>query len=151
MTPIKTAALNLAAICLFCLSSFALDPETEKIMPFVSSKSACLKCHNGTALTGSINNTGAACDTLCLECHRDMDRHHGVGMRPFNRPGANLRLTHNKKIACITCHDLNFHRFDSAPWRSESLFEKIFSRKERYKTYYLIINNSNGQLCKKCH
>ena len=151
MTFLKKTALCLAAICFFSICADAFDPETKKIMSFISSKSSCIKCHQNDNLNNMANDPAIACDTSCLECHKNMEKHHGVGMRPDNRLKANLRLTHKNKIACITCHDLNFNRFDGTAWRSESLFEKIFNRKDRYKTYYLIINNSRGQLCKKCH
>ena len=151
MTLLKKTALYFAAICFFSICATAFDPETKKIMPFITSKSSCVKCRQKNNLKSMINDPAIACDASCLECHKNTDKHHSVGMRPDNRLKANLRLTHDNKIACITCHDLNFNRFDDTSWRSESLFEKIFNSNERYKTYYLIINNSNGQLCKKCH
>jgi nitrate/TMAO reductase-like tetraheme cytochrome c subunit len=151
MNPIKKNILYLTAICFLCISSFAFDPETKKIMPFVSSKSSCIKCHQMKNFHYDKNDPAIACDASCLECHKNMDKHHSVGIRPDNRLRPNLRLTQKNKIACITCHDLNFNRFDDASWRSESLFEKLFNKKDSYKTYYLIINNSDGQLCKKCH
>ncbi|MCU0822061.1 MAG: hypothetical protein MUC95_06245 [Spirochaetes bacterium] len=150
MVLIKKIVLS-TIIGLFYVYAFPFDEETNKIMPFISSKSSCIKCHDIKEINDSFNNTAIACDTLCLSCHRDMDKHHGVGMRPYKKVSAGIRLSGKNKIACITCHDLNLKRFDDRPWRSESLFEKIFSRDERYKTYYLIINNSNGELCKICH
>ena len=65
--------------------------------------------------------------------------------------GFNFRLSENKKIACITCHDLNNKRYDKTSWKSESLYDRVFSKPTKYKTYYLVIKNNEGQLCITCH
>lgn len=131
---------------LICTAIPAYDNETKKIMPFVSSKSACLKCHDRS----EIDNPACACDEFCIKCHEDSEKHHSVGARIKDKIGL-FKLTKKNKIACYTCHDLNVQRFDTVSWRSESLFEKVFRGKSRYKTYYLIMRNNNGQLCRKCH
>ncbi len=138
-------------LILIYASSATLDRDTLKIMPFINSKSDCIKCHEKKNIKTKIEKTTKACDTLCFKCHSDTDRHHTVGAKLYADKGNNFVLTGKKRIACVTCHNLNEKRFASTSWRAESLFEKVFRNKSKYKTYYLVTNNSNGQLCKKCH
>ena len=138
-------------VFLFILIPDTGDDGTEKIMPFVNDHSYCLECHSREELNTRCTDPARTCDTFCEKCHKDMDAHHKVGMEvSFKVPG-NIFLINGKRLGCISCHDLKNRRFDDKPWKANSLFGRLFERKEKYKTYFLIKNNSKGQLCKACH
>jgi hypothetical protein len=129
----------------------AFDEETKKNMPFVSSKSFCLECHN-TSETKRLANPSKSCSTYCLTCHKDKkENHHKIGIRTKHSPPLDLEYTERGRIACYTCHNLNNNRYDSESWKSQSIFESTFRKQSKYKTYYLVLKNNNGQLCDKCH
>lgn len=140
-----------ATIIILYSMVMALDPETQKIMPFVSTTRDCLKCHSPDD-ANNFRNPSQACDPMCMMCHKSMGSHHAVGIKLEGDLPAGLGpLTERGKLMCITCHDLRHPRYDSNPWRSESLYESIFQKQRNYKTYYLTVKNSKGQLCNKCH
>ncbi|MDY6934845.1 MAG: hypothetical protein SVZ03_11590 [Spirochaetota bacterium] len=140
-------------ISIISLYAFAVayDKETEKIMPFVASRDYCTECHRKGELKNNQYNVIQTCDNLCLKCHKDITSHHEIGLKIEDQLHQKLHLTEKNRIACFTCHNLGIKRFDSSSWKAESLFESMFKRKSRYKTYYLAIKNDKGQLCKKCH
>ncbi len=125
------------------------DPETLTIMPFVEDSSYCRKCHS--AEETELADPSQACSTYCVSCHEDKSAHHTVGAALPGEQPRGLALSRRGLIACTTCHDLRTRRFDSVPWKSESLFGRVFRRAPRYKTYYLVIRNNKGQLCRECH
>ena len=138
-------------IMISILNSRAQDAETEKIMPFVTDSSYCLECHSQEELDTQYPDTAEACDDYCRKCHTDMEAHHGVGMEVPGDAPAGLPLKTHHRLGCTTCHNLKIPRYDTKPWKSQSLFGKIFAGKSKYKTYFLVKINNNGQLCKECH
>jgi hypothetical protein len=84
-------------------------------------------------------------------CHKDVEKHHPVGPEVEERDKVSLPLLGDKKVGCISCHDLKTARTDTRSWKSQSLFARMFQSQRTYKTYYLRINNSDGKLCKSCH
>lgn len=140
-------------LCLPLLLSvfvWGYDKETAKIMPFVSSNKYCFECHKANDMNIS-SDTTKPCPNICLKCHKDMTGHHKINLKISKKLNFNFPLTKRNRIACYTCHDLKIKRYDSTPWRSESLFDSVFASSKLYKTYYLIIKNNDGDLCKKCH
>ncbi len=137
------------------LSSNGADSETVKIMPFVESASHCRKCHSDKKSAGLLINPALSCDINCMTCHGKkkevMEKHHAVKVRLSFKTKFQFRLSVHNRMMCITCHNLNGKRFDSVSWKSESLFEKMFKGKSRYKTFYLVMRNNKGTLCVQCH
>jgi len=131
--------------------SYGIDNETEKIMPFVNNNTYCAACHKSAEVKEKLKDTTRACDIFCKKCHKNMSKHHPAGVKLKNDLPENITLSSGKKLACITCHDLKVPRYDSVSWKAESLFGSIFKSEKRYKTYYLIIRNNDGDLCRKCH
>jgi hypothetical protein len=132
------------------IAQISIDSETEKIMPFVTNKKICMDCHT-QKLPNIINEPYKACDTYCLTCHNGMaSKHHPSGVRMRKAPES-IDLTSTQRIACISCHNLAEKRFDSSPWRSQSLYDSLFASGKQHHTYYLKEKNVNGELCEKCH
>lgn len=125
--------------------------EVMKIKHLTSSKSNCADCHKEEKKLKYSKIPLKICDTFCLTCHKDVGVHHKVGIRNKFHNRNKLQLTEKNRIACITCHDISQKRFDSISWRAESLYESIFKNNKQYKTFYLVIRNNNGALCKNCH
>jgi hypothetical protein len=142
------AALGIVA---WTLASLSQIDETAKIMPFVHDASSCKSCHASGEQTVWLNEPTRSCSTFCLTCHKEMGPHHTVGSTIETRNPVQFVLTSKKTLACITCHDLKTNRYDSKPWKSESLFGSIFQRGDMYKTFYLVERNNRGQLCRQCH
>ena len=148
----KTVVLYLF-VCLFCafVSNqivFGMDPETIENMPFVISEKYCLECHTEDEAKKYKGSTIQSCNEYCLTCHTV---HHPVGKRMSKDRPENMNFFKRNKIACFTCHNLLNKRYGEESWKSESLFESVFENKDKHLTYYLVINNRKGYLCKQCH
>lgn len=124
------------------------NSETIKIMPFVNDASYCIKCHKNSQFP----EPAKACKTYCSTCHKENNTNHHITDVPLKQKrDFPFELTRRNKITCRTCHDLKTGRHASSPWKAVSLYESIFSKKKKHKTYYLILKNDKGQLCKNCH
>ena len=147
----RTMGMAALLIVVWSLASLSQIDETAKIMPFVHDSSSCKSCHASAEQAAWLNEPAKSCSTFCVTCHKEMGPHHSVGSTIETRNPAQFALTSKKTLACITCHDLKISRFDSKPWKSESLFGSIFQRGAAYKTFYLVERNNRGQLCRQCH
>ncbi len=147
---IKTFVCVLLTVLRYCWVG-AYAPETVKIMPFVLSNKECVKCHTKNEASAFKGKTAQSCYSFCRSCHDDLRGHHEVDKRLARTPSRKMQLKESNKVTCYTCHDLHNKRYDSISWKSESLFESIFSSKKRYKTFYLTEINRNGNLCRRCH
>lgn len=130
------------------------DPGAVETGPCTTGESLCLECHSAGEMETRYTDTRRACDNACFKCHKDaafMGGHHKTGMKvDFNVPGE-IRLTSENRVACVTCHDLKMERFSHRCRKAQSLFARVFSGKKQHKSYYLVMDNRKGQLCKKCH
>lgn len=147
----------LAALAL-PMTVFSLEVEDArsvgclpKGVPETAAK-ACVSCHKD-AQERIASNQYKTCTTYCMSCHKEteMARHHTVGTELPTVPQDALYLTSGKKVACATCHNLSQPRYDSVRWKASSLFDRIFHNENRYKTYFLAMQNDRGQLCLSCH
>ncbi len=138
------------ALILYASVGFAFDDSTIEAMPFVLSSDYCQECHTAKDTRAFQLNTTQSCSVYCTTCHDDLGSHHEVNVFIGEKSPPVIALL-NDKIACFTCHDLKQKRVDQESWKAESLYESMFNKKEVYPTYYLIIKNNEGQLCKQCH
>jgi hypothetical protein len=129
----------------------APDHEAQKAMPVVEQTRDCLACHTSEKDKAKLVETTRSCDANCMRCHKEMEKHHPVGPEVEETDKVSLPLLGDKKVACISCHDLRTAPNDTRSWKSQSLFARLFQGQATYKTYYLRINNSGGKLCKACH
>jgi hypothetical protein len=114
---------------------------------------SCLACHREDGQARWTSHSARACTPFCLTCHggAEMAQHHPIGTALAKETKAGLLLTHERKTACFTCHDLGRPRFDSVRWKAESLYGRLFRRESKFKTYFLTTRNDKGQLCLACH
>jgi hypothetical protein len=146
----KSAIILTLGLCLLATSGTATrDRDSIKIHPFIGNESACRSCHRKKE---SLAEPAMACNTYCRSCHRGIEKtHHPVDVRIKTGGDVGLRLNRNGRMTCITCHNLTRSRYDDEAWRAQSLYESVFRKQERYRTFYLEINNNDGNLCRKCH
>jgi hypothetical protein len=142
-----------ALFCVFLAAPFldsakAIGPPNEKHELFLSSPETCRECHTNEEADSFRGKTAKSCSNNCLTCHKS---HHEFKVWLKRKPRNVLPFRKDQKITCYTCHNLTQKRFDTTPWKSESLFEHYFNTQKMYKTYYLRIKNNEGALCKNCH
>lgn len=153
---IRTTLLLIPIITLILYSFISarnFDSDTIRIMPWIATTESCLKCHAPDDLN-QFSVPAHSCDPNCILCHKTMTsgNHHPVGIKIESTNTVGLGpITQRQKMMCITCHDLRKSRFGGQPWRSQSLYESIFKKKGKYKTFYLVKKNNKGQLCNMCH
>jgi hypothetical protein len=134
------------------LSAMSLPTDdTAQIMPFTRDPAPCLQCHSTTDSAAPARDPAKACDAFCLTCHEDTKQHHKVGIQPPGGRPATLQLNSRHEVVCTTCHDLTGRRFDDSPWKYQSLYQRAFRKSHHYRTYYLVLRNDKGQLCRTCH
>ena len=115
------------------------------------SADACLKCHVRSETAELAARTAQPCRSLCVTCHELTGGHHPVGVPISRRPPAPLLLTRSGTNTCVTCHDVTRPRFESTPWISRSLLERVVHRTRKHRTFHLVLRNDRGQLCRNCH
>ena len=149
MRPLGKIVILSAIIFSIYILALAFDNDSLKIHPFIQSTASCMQCHSKN--DKKIINPVITCSQFCLSCHKNIKNHHSIDVKINGKLREEFKLTAKKRLTCTTCHNLNNNRFDTTSWKAESLYEKAFSGKSQYKTYYLIKKNNNGQLCKTCH
>lgn len=119
----------------------------------LSAEKSCLACHPVDAGARWEGRRSRPCARYCQACHapKAMESHHPIDRKLPKVPPSPLLLTADGMTGCSTCHDLGQPRFDRTRWRAESLFDRLFRRQARYKTYFLAVRNDRGQLCRTCH
>lgn len=112
---------------------------------------ACVSCHAAKAERPMLEaRITVPCKTMCVSCH-SMKSHHPVGVKIDAEVKPPLRLTSEGRNTCVTCHDVTRSRTESVPWVSQSFIQRVMSRSKEHKTYFLVMRNDHGQLCRNCH
>lgn len=115
------------------------------------SADACMTCHATAEAEELAARITRPCRDMCATCHAFREGHHPVGVRLSRPVPAPLLLTKRDTNTCVTCHDVTRPRFESSAWVSQSLFDRAIHRSNRNPTYYLVMRNDRGQLCRNCH
>ncbi len=137
-------------ICIYGLMAL-VDDDAARIHPFIHSDKTCIECHNKVSVKAQMNNTSYICSQQCQVCHTDNSSHHQINVKMGEKLSENIILSSKKRMMCVTCHDPGRARYDNSVWKAESLYEKVFGSGGKFKTYFLIKKNNEGQLCKICH
>jgi len=124
-------------------------------------KEQCLSCHqslpekpmenSGQHIIPDMKTMKKDAVAMCTDCHSDSGNSHVVGVTPEYSVPADLPLTGNKKIDCLTCHYVHGSLKSEIPMASVSAMDRLFSRERLRKSFLLRRNNSNGDLCLACH
>jgi hypothetical protein len=90
--------------------------------------------------------------SMCVECHNQSEQSHEVGgdKIDFTVP-ADLPLSSENTLTCMTCHFMHGSLSSDRPWASVSFMDKLTGHVRLHKSYLLRRNNSNGELCLVCH
>ncbi len=87
---------------------------------------------------------------MCTDCHNEKEGH-VVGVRlDFSVP-ADLPLSENKTISCLTCHYTHGELKSDRPQSSYSLIDRLLDSERLHKSFLIRRNNSHGELCLTCH
>jgi len=134
------------------LSIAAQEPADMPGNRALKDASACTACHQDAQKRWTTHRA-RPCTPYCLTCHTQaaMAQHHSVDVPLLKSLPTPLPLTKEQRMGCSTCHDLSRAREDLVPWKAESLFDRMFRKQRRYKTYFLVQRNERGQLCRTCH
>ncbi len=142
---------KLAGFFWFSTLLFAGPPaSTAKPHP-IRTVQDCQKCHSPGDAYGWQIGSNNECRRYCYGCHSIERQHHPTGHVVEVSLPKGIVLTAKRQITCRSCHNLQSPAEDSKAWRSESLFDSMFRKQLIYKTYYLIMRNNKGQLCRSCH
>lgn len=120
---------------------------------------ACAKCHVETPRKGRVTRPlrfKKDIVSLCLDCHHEKDvaNLHPVDIRPGMDVPPALPLDEEQTITCATCHDPHMPSEADNAYVAEALTSRllsIFTRKDRYRTFFLRQPNPKGELCSLCH
>jgi hypothetical protein len=93
--------------------------------------------------------------TLCTSCH-SAPVVHPIDIVPRRGISGILPLDADGTMTCITCHAPHSSPHASERYVGRSLFEKLRDTvfpflSGRFRTYFLRVRNSRGELCEKCH
>ncbi len=89
---------------------------------------------------------------MCVECHNQSEQSHEVGGDKIDFPvPADLPLSAENTLTCMTCHFMHGSLTSDRPWASVSFMDKLTGHERLHKSYLLRRNNNNGELCLVCH
>lgn len=93
------------------------------------------------------NQDGVA---MCASCH-DASRGHKVGLEIDFPVPADLPLSAENDISCLTCHYTHGKLESDRPQASFSFMDRMLDAERLHKSFLLRRNNSDGELCLTCH
>ena len=144
-------------------SAVALPPEfNPHEIANLTPSTQCLECHTENPSTylkpSSVGilpdwNTYKLDGTaMCVQCHDAETAGHEVDgtVIDFTVP-ADLPLTGENSLMCMTCHYMHGSLSSDRPWASVSFMDHVTNSERLRKSYVLRRNNSSGELCLVCH
>ncbi len=148
------------------LLAFAMHAHTAGENPHVISKqndiSTCTGCHADTPELKSdtvllsknlpvdlakFNQDGVA---MCANCHNPNEGHK-VGLEIDFPVPADMPLSTENDINCLTCHYTHGQLNSDRPQASFSFMDRLMDAERLHKSFLLRRNNSDGELCLTCH
>lgn len=122
----------------------------------------CAVCHTETLeIKGEeplmSKNLPVALDTfsqdgvaMCSSCH-DPAQGHKVGLNIDFAVPADMPLSPDSDIICLTCHYTHGSLESDRPQASFSFMDRLMNPERLKKSFLLRRNNSDGELCLTCH
>ncbi|KJV07163.1 cytochrome c3 family protein [Methylocucumis oryzae] len=87
---------------------------------------------------------------MCSSCH-DPENGHQVGLNiDFTLP-ADLPLSLDNKLTCLTCHYMHGDLASERPQASYSVMDTLTDAERLHKSFLLRRSNVDGELCFVCH
>ena len=87
---------------------------------------------------------------MCTGCH-DANQGHKVGLLIDFAVPADMPLSSDSDIVCLTCHYTHGSFTSDRPQASFSIMDRLFDSQRLHKSFLLRRNNSDGELCLTCH
>jgi len=156
----------LTASASVALSLFMLKAHTASENPHVISKATagtdCSSCHsNSPQLTDSeiLETKNLSMDptqfhqdgvAMCSSCHNPNEGHK-VGLEIDFPVPADMPLSAENDITCLTCHYTHGSLSSDRPQASFSFMDRLMNAERLQKSFLLRRNNSDGELCLTCH
>lgn len=136
-----------------------LDASTANPHAFMNDPARCVECHLETRPTSgrpyATMNFRKDIYSLCASCHK-LPVAHPVDIAPGRGRGKELPLDADGSMTCITCHNPHGQALSDRPYTGRTLYEKARdtffpSLPGKFRTYFLRIPTTAGELCKYCH
>lgn len=87
---------------------------------------------------------------MCSGCHNP-DQGHKVGLQIDFPVPADMPLSAEQDITCLTCHYTHGRLDSDRPQASFSMMDRLLDAERLHKSFLLRRNNSDGELCLTCH
>jgi len=87
---------------------------------------------------------------MCTNCHA-ANQGHKVGLLIDFPVPADMPLSDESDIMCLTCHYTHGSLASDRPQASFSIMDRLFDSQRLHKSFLLRRNNSDGELCLTCH
>lgn len=145
---------------LFVLTAQAAD--NPHIVSRQDPPSTCIVCHDTTPklkddnilITKNLplehNHFRLDGVVMCSSCH-DPSVVHKTGVNVDFPLPADLPLSQENEITCLTCHYTHGRLDSDRPQASFSFMDRLANAERLRKSFLLRRNNSNGELCLICH
>lgn len=96
----------------------------------------------------SFNQDGVA---MCVSCHDPNQEHKMIGLTVDFPVPADMPLSKENTISCLTCHYTHGSLISETPQASISFLDRLLNAERLRKSFLLRRNNVNGELCLTCH
>ncbi len=156
-------ALSITALTILLYAHDARsEPENPHLILNDQKSTACLKCHlsepqaknNYPLVSKNVAVTLSAYKldgvAMCGACH-DPKEGHKVNLTIDFPVPADMPLSENNDINCLTCHYTHGPLNSEKPQASFSFMDRILNAERLKKSYLLRRNNTDGELCLTCH
>ena len=87
---------------------------------------------------------------MCSSCHNPNEGHK-VGLNIDFPVPADMPLSQENDIICLTCHYTHGRLDTERPQASFSFMDRLMDSQRLHKSFLLRRNNSDGELCLTCH
>ncbi len=160
----KLILVNLSAAFSICLGAVADVTVNPHDIRGQQPETYCLACHLQLPKTLQHQSSGGRLPdqsdfqsdadgvSMCVNCHDADKASHETGgdSIDFTVP-ADLPLSSDRKLTCLTCHYMHGSLASDRPWASVSILDRLLDHERMHKNYLLRRNNSDGELCLVCH
>jgi hypothetical protein len=158
----KRLLAGLVPFTLFYLVLAHAESDNPHLIVKNQNQTACTSCHIDTpelkddmpllTKNHSVDRTAFKLDgvAMCSSCHNP-NQGHKVGLAIDFPVPADMPLSENNDITCLTCHYSHGSLSSDTPQASFSFMDRLLNAARLHKSFLLRRNNSAGELCLTCH